>query len=185
LSYSGIGRRKWTVVEIPMIYFPLRCALVLYMYSHPSPLISWMTSSKKTLLHFVAWGRATGGNTNKFISTYPDYPPVVCFLLTREITQILETESSLLFTDHVAIVRHILLWIWKPIRSSGSNNMYWYLGVQQHSFYAADMRVRSFRMWQYVCSYRETASIFRVNTKINIYLIGINRFFTKYVFSVK
>jgi hypothetical protein len=88
-----------------------------------------MVSSKKTLLHFIAWGRATGGNTNKFIRTYPDYPPAVCFQLTHEITQLLETESSLVFTDHVAIGRHILLWLWKPIRSSGSNNMYWYLGV--------------------------------------------------------
>jgi len=112
-----------------MISFPLGCAVVLYLYSHPSPLISWMVSSKKTLLHFIAWGRATGGNTNKFIRTYPDYPPAVCFQLTHEITQLLETESSLVFTDHVAIGRHILLWLWKPIRSSGFNNMYWYLGV--------------------------------------------------------
>jgi len=112
----------------------LRSALVLYLYSYPTALISWMASSKKTLLHFIAWGLATGGNTNKFIRTYPDYPPVVCFQLTHEITKLLETESSLLFTDHVAIGRHILLWLWKSIRSSGSNNIYWYLVVRQYVF---------------------------------------------------
>jgi len=115
-----------------MVSCPLLCALVLYLYSHPSPLISWMASSKKTLLHFIAWGRATGGNTNKFIRTYPDYPPAVCFQLTHEITQLLETESLLLFTDHVAIGRHILLLLWKPIKSSESSNIYWYLCVRQH-----------------------------------------------------
>lgn len=114
--------------------FPLRSALVLYLYSHPSPLISWMASSKKTLLRFIAQGRATGGNTNKFIRTYPDYPPAVCFQLTHEITELLETQSSLLFTDHVAIGRHILLLLWKPIRSSRSKIMYVYLCVQQHFF---------------------------------------------------
>jgi hypothetical protein len=48
--------------------------------------------------------------------------------------------------------------------------------VFNNIFYAADMRVRSFRMGQYVCSYREAAPIFRVNTKINIFLIGIKSF---------
>jgi hypothetical protein len=114
-----------------------------------------MASSKKTLLHFIAWGRATGGSANKFIRTYPDYPPAVCFQLPQEITRLLQTESPLFLTNHVAIDRHIVLWLWKPVSSSRSKNICWYLGVQQH-LYAADMLVRSFRMWQRVRSYGET-----------------------------
>lgn len=71
------------------------CICVVPVLYTPRPLISWMACSKKTLLHFIAWGRAIGRNTNKFIRTYPDYPPAVCFQLTHEITQFLETESSL------------------------------------------------------------------------------------------
>jgi len=161
-----------------MVSFPLHCALVLYLYSHPSPLISWMASSKKTLLHFIAWGRATGGNTNRFIRTYPDYPPAVCFQLTHEITQLLETESSLLFTDHVAISRHILLLLWKPIRSSGSNNMCRYLLVRQH-FVRCSYASQIFSDVTICMLVPKTASIFRVNTKINISLIGKNGFLNK------
>ena len=99
LNYSVIGRRKWASTEIHMLSFPLRCASVLY--PHPNPLISWMASCKKTLFLFISWGLATGGNTNKFIRTYPDYPPAVCFQLTHEMTRLLATESSLLFNDHI------------------------------------------------------------------------------------
>jgi hypothetical protein len=124
-------RRRWALADIHMFSFPLRCASMWYLYT-PSPLISWMASSKKTLLHFIACGRATGGNTNKFICTYPDYPPAVCFQLTHEITQFLETESSLLCTDHIAIGKQILLWLWEPIKSSGFCNLCWYVRVQRH-----------------------------------------------------